>query len=156
MMKLVPAHLVALALFLFSTVPVIAADQVDSETFIGWNLYHDSCVTCHGVGGVGTSLAPDLTESLKHLTATEFRLKVLNRYLIEVPREDAMAETRSIVRDSFIREMNKSEMTEAMGMPMPKWKHNPIVEEHVDYIYKYLKARSIGAIGPDRPELIKE
>lgn len=155
-MKSNNAYLVTLALLLINTVPATATDQVDAGTFIGWSLYHDSCVTCHGEGGVGTALAPDLTESMKRLSAAEFELKVLNRYLLEVPSEDAMSETRSIVRDAFLREMNKAELTDATGMPMPQWKHNPIVTEHVDHIYNYLKARSMGAIGPDRPEITKE
>ena len=86
-------------LLLMNAAPVTTADKVGTETFIGWNLYHDSSVTCHGVGGAGTSLVPDLTESHKALSATEFEFKVLNRYL---------------------------------------------------------KARSMGAIGPGRPEIMKE
>lgn len=155
-MNLTHTFLAALGLFLLDAVPASAADKVDTETFIGWSLYHDSCVTCHGVGGVGTALAPDLTESLKRLSATEFELKVLNRYLLEVPSEDAMSETRTAVRDAFIREINKSEIADATGMPMPEWKHNPIVKRNIDYIYRYLKGRSLGVIGPDRPEIFKE
>lgn len=155
-MNTIHTCLAALALLLIDAVPAFAADKVDAETFIGWKLYHDSCVTCHGVGGVGTKLGPDLTESLKRLSAKEFELKVLNRYLLEVPSEEAMSESRSAVRDAFIREINKSELADAAGMPMPEWKHNPIVKENINYIYRYLKARSLGIIGPGRPEIVKE
>ena len=155
-MKVSGLYLLSAIYLLLNPLSVMATDQVDSDTFIGWKLYHDSCVTCHGVGGVGTPLAPDLTESLQRLSPTEFRLKILNRYLVEVPREDAMSETRTIVRDTFLKEMNKSEMLDEAGMPMPEWKHNPIVSEHVDYLYRYLKARSMGTIGSERPEIIKE
>ncbi len=148
--------LASLSLCLLYTVPVSGADQVDSETFVGWRLYHDTCVTCHGVGGVGSDLAPDLTESVQRLSEKEFELKVLNRYLLEVPVEESRAESRAIVRDAFLKEIQKHELGEETGMPMPEWKHNPIVADHIEYVYRYLKARSTGAIGPGKPEIMKE
>lgn len=153
MTKPIHKSLAALALFSTSLLPAFATDQVDTETFVGWRLYHDTCVTCHGVGGGGAETAPDLTLSLNRLTENEFKTKVLNRYLIEVPSEEVTSENRSAIREAFIREMYKEQASES---PMPEWKHNPIVEEHVNYIYRYLKARSTGAIGPGKPEIIKE
>lgn len=153
MIKPIHKSLTALALCSIYAFPAAAADKVDPETFVGWRLYHDTCVTCHGVGGGGAETAPDLTLSLNRLTKNEFKIRVLNRYLIEVPGEEVRSESRSVVRDAFIREMYKEQATET---PMPEWKHNPIVEEHVDFIYQYLKARSTGAIGPGKPEIMKE
>ncbi len=34
--------------------------KVDAETFLGYNVFHSVCVGCHGVGGAGTDMAPDL------------------------------------------------------------------------------------------------
>lgn len=143
-------------LLIITTGNATANDIVDPETFVGWRMYHDSCVMCHGVGGVGSEIAPDLTESVKRLSLEEFRSKVLHRYLVEIPGEDAMAEGRAVVRNAFLNEIYKKQAAEEAGLPMPEWKHNPIVAEHVDYIYQYLKARSTGAIGPGHPEIMKE
>ena len=156
MIKQCTTFIVSLALGLAYTIPVMAADQVDSETFVGWRLFHDTCVTCHGVGGVGSDIAPDLTESVTRMSEKEFELKVMNRYLLEIPVEESRAESRTMVRDAFLREMRKKELGEETGMPMPEWKHNPIVADHIEYIYRYLKARSTGAIGPGKPEILKE
>lgn len=153
MIKPIHKSLATLALFSIYIFPAAAADKVVPETFVGWRLYHDTCATCHGVGGEGADTAPDLTLSLNRLTKNEFKNKVLNRYLIDVPGEEVRSDSRSAVRDAFIREMYKEQATES---PMPEWKYNPIVEEHVDFIYQYLKERSTGAIGPGKPEIMKE
>ncbi|MFT5350535.1 MAG: hypothetical protein ACI909_003586 [Planctomycetota bacterium] len=39
---------------------------------------------------------------------------------------------------------------------MPRWEYNPLVSKYVQNIYRYLKARSDGVIGPDKPELLDE
>ena len=39
---------------------------------------------------------------------------------------------------------------------MPRWEYNPVVKEHVQNIYRYLKARADGVIGPGKPGILKE
>ena len=39
---------------------------------------------------------------------------------------------------------------------MPRWEYNPMVKEHIKNLYRYLKARADGAIGPDKPGLLKD
>jgi len=58
--------------------------KVDASTFIGWSLFHNTCVGCHGVGGIGTELAPDLTQSISGLSPAEFTTKVFHRYSMPV------------------------------------------------------------------------
>ena len=52
--------------------------RVDKETFNGYRRYGDSCHRCHGPDGVGSSYAPDLTESLKRMSYEDFTNTVIN------------------------------------------------------------------------------
>jgi mono/diheme cytochrome c family protein len=118
--------------------------KVDSATFVGWSVFHHACVGCHGVGGVGSEIAPDLTESIIQLSPEEFRIKVLHQYAIKF--EQAMFE-----------EIQKQELRDRGELAtMPHWENNPIIKENVQNIYRYLKARSDGAIGPGKPKILKE
>jgi mono/diheme cytochrome c family protein len=122
--------------------------KVDASTFIGWSLFHNTCVGCHGVGGVGTELAPDLTQSISGLTPVEFTTKVFHRYSMPVG-------DRTDMTNAIMAEVRKDEMRDSGELErMPQWKNNPLVRAHVLNIYGYLKARHDGAIGPDRPELM--
>ncbi len=122
--------------------------KVDASTFIGWSLFHTTCVGCHGVGGVGTELAPDLTQSISGLTPVEFTTKVFHRYSMPVG-------DRTDMTNAIMAEVRKDEMRDSGELErMPKWKNNPLVRAHVLNIYGYLKARHDGVIGPDRPELM--
>ena len=67
----------AAAVICFSVHPARAADpppytvkgnKVDEHTYKGFLYYGDECFRCHGPGGAGSSYAPALTDSLKHLT----------------------------------------------------------------------------------------
>ena len=122
--------------------------KVDASTFIGWSLFHYACVGCHGVGGVGTELAPDLTESLSGLSPAKFRIKVFHRYSISVG-------DRTDMINAIMAEVRKDEKRDSGELErMPKWKNNPIIRTHVLNIYGYLKARHDGVIGPEKPELM--
>jgi len=122
--------------------------KVDASTFIGWSLFHNTCVGCHGVGGVGTELAPDLTESVSALSTVEFTTKVLHRYSMPVG-------DRTDMTNAMMAEVRKDEMRESGELAkMPEWKNNPLVRAHVRNIYSYLKARHDGVIGPEKPELM--
>jgi hypothetical protein len=41
-------------------------------TFTGWLRYSALCQTCHGTGGVGSAIAPDLTQALKSFDKRQF------------------------------------------------------------------------------------
>ena len=130
--------------------------KVDARVFLGWNMYQQTCIACHGVDGLGSATAPDLTAAVARLNSKEFEVKVLNRYLIEVPTEELASEAgRSAVQQAFIEQINASEARAAGGTGMPAWENNPAVRERIAALYSYLKARSDGALGPGRPELIK-
>jgi len=39
---------------------------------------------------------------------------------------------------------------------MPRWENNPIIKDHLQNNYSFLKARADGAIGTGKPEILKE
>src|SRR5579859_4371556 len=80
-------------LILFAAVPLLptaarAADDakpykvengiVDQGTYNGYRRYGESCLRCHGPDGSGSSYAPNLTDSLKHMTKEQFQEVVIN------------------------------------------------------------------------------
>jgi len=130
--------------------------KVDQDTFLGWNIFHNTCVTCHGVGGSGTDIAPDLTESIKKYTPEKFRIRVLNRYLVTLSADEVRAENLGAVRDAFLAEVAKKELQDPGAMNMPQWESNPVVKARIMNIYGYLKARSDGVLGPEHPEVLKD
>jgi len=134
----------------------VEGNRVDQQTFLGWNLFHDTCVGCHGAGGTGTAMAPDLTASVARMSPVEFETKVLQRYLISLPKEEAMSDDRTALRRAMIAEINKQQSRESGGAVMPKWEHNPMVRERIQDIDRYLKARADGVLGAGKPELMKE
>ncbi len=147
-------------LALFSTTAIAGGDsefyqakdgKVDAATFIGWSTFHSTCVTCHGVGGVGSEAAPDLTEIADRLSPEQFRLKVMHRKIIKFTADDWIN-----MEESLFKEIAKQEQRDKGELEkMPRWKHNPTVTKYVSNIYRYLKARADNAIGPDKPGLLK-
>ena len=125
--------------------------KVDPGTFLGWSLYNDTCVACHGVGGSGSEIAPDLTKSLEKYPLEQFQIWVLKRYLVTLPADAVSAENTSLVRDAMLAEIAKEESKDPEAIDMPKWDANPVVKTRIRNIYSYLKARADGVLGPDRP-----
>ena len=126
--------------------------KVDAETFVGWNVFHHACVECHGVGAVGTDLAPDLTQSIDKMSPGRFRAKVLHRISMSYSEYD-----RTAMQNAMMEEVMKQEKRDQGELEeMPKWHYNPTIRQHVSNIYSYLKARSAGVIGPDKPGIIRE
>lgn len=130
--------------------------NVDPGTFLGWSMYHDTCVTCHGVGGSGSEIAPDLTKSIEKYSFKKFQNWVLKRYLVTLPADAVSAENTTLVRDAMLAEIAKAESKEPGTIDMPKWGANPVVKSRIRNIYSYLKARADGVLGPDRPGVLKE
>lgn len=128
--------------------------KVDGRTFLGWRVFHFACVSCHGVGALGTQAGPNLVERISRFSPREFEVRVLNRYLIPVSPEDAASESGSPVRQAFLEEIRQAEARQPEAISMPRWESNPIVGERIEAIYAYLRARADGALGPDRPELL--
>jgi methanol metabolism-related c-type cytochrome len=124
-----------LALGLAFTVPVARAEdekpykiengKVDKATFNGYRRYGNSCLQCHGPDGAGSSYAPNLTESLKHMSYDDFAYTVIN---------------------------GRQNVTAAQQNVMPSFGHVDDVAMYLNDIYAYLKARSDGALGRGRPE----
>lgn len=122
-----------------------------SETFVGWHVFHHACVECHGVGAVGSDLAPDLTKSIDKLSPARFRIKVLHRISMFYSEGD-----RTAMQDAMMEEVMKQEKRDRGELEnMPRWHYNPTIRQHIGNIYSYLKARSAGVIGPDKPGIIQ-
>ena len=99
--------------------------RVDRETFNGYRRYGNSCLQCHGPDGAGSSYAPNLVESLKHLTQEQFNETVIN---------------------------GRQNVTQSQQSVMPSFGHVEDVALYINDIYGYLKARSDGALGRGRPQ----
>jgi methanol metabolism-related c-type cytochrome len=104
-------------------------DHVDKGTYNGYRRYGDACMRCHGPDGAGSSYAPDLTDSLKHLSREQFDDVVING------RQNVSASSDKV---------------------MPAFGTTEDVVTYLDDIYAYLKARSDGALGRGRPKRIGE
>jgi methanol metabolism-related c-type cytochrome len=105
----------------------IVDGKVDLPTFNGYRRYGESCLRCHGPDGAGSSYAPDLTDSLKHMTEDQFAAVVIN---------------------------GRKNVTTSSENVMPSFGMTEDVVNYLNDIYGYLKARSDGALGRGRPKRI--
>jgi mono/diheme cytochrome c family protein len=101
--------------------------KVDENTMKGYLYYGDQCARCHGPAGLGSSYAPNLTDSLKTLSKEQFEETVIN---------------------------GKKEVNQASDRVMPAFGLNVDVATNLDNIYGYLKARSDGKLGRGHPDVI--
>jgi methanol metabolism-related c-type cytochrome len=108
---------------------VVKDGKVDQHTYNGWRRYTESCLRCHGPDGAGSSYAPDLTESLKHMSEDEFKEIVIN---------------------------GRKNVNTASENIMPPFGEAEDVVNYLDDIYAYLKARSDGVLGRGRPERFEQ
>ena len=129
----------------------IVGGKVDRGTYTGWRLFHTTCYGCHGVGGVGTDLAPNVVERVKDLTPRAFAAKVLTSYRIVQPADASSAADRSAALDALIEEVLRRERGTRALIAMPAWDDDPQVNPHVLDLYAYLSARADGKLGPSRP-----
>jgi methanol metabolism-related c-type cytochrome len=102
----------------------ITDGKVDKKTFNGWRRYTESCLRCHGPDGAGSSYAPSLVDSAKHLTQDEFNDIVVN---------------------------GRTNVNAASENVMPPFGEVEDVVSYLDDIWAYLKARADGALGRGRP-----
>ncbi len=131
----------AVAALVMGTSPMLAAEadqsaekpytvtdgKVDKKTFNGWRRYTESCMRCHGPDGAGSSYAPSLVNSVKHMTQDEFNDIVVN---------------------------GRTNVNAASENVMPPFGEVEDVVSYLDDIWAYLKARADGVLGRGRPPRI--
>jgi len=99
--------------------------KVDKATYNGYRRYTDACLRCHGPDGAGSSYAPNLTDSLKHLSHDDFVSTVMG---------------------------GKQDLSAGQNKVMPAFGNVSDVTDYLEDIYAYLKARSDGVLDRGRPE----
>ena len=102
----------------------ITDGKVDLKTYNGWRRYTESCMRCHGPDGAGSSYAPDLVDSAKHMTKEQFEDIVIN---------------------------GRTNVNTASENVMPAFGEVEDVVLYLDDIWAYLKARADGVLGRGRP-----
>jgi mono/diheme cytochrome c family protein len=102
----------------------ITNGKVDLKTYNGWRRYTESCMRCHGPDGAGSSYAPDLVDSAKHMTKEQFEDIVIN---------------------------GRTNVNTASENVMPPFGEVEDVVLYLDDIWAYLKARADGVLGRGRP-----
>lgn len=131
----------------------IVNGKVDESTYLGWRAYHSACHTCHGPDAVGTAVAPSLVERVKSLSARDFTIKVLTSYRIVVPSSEASSDDSTAVREAFLEEVLRRERGQ---LAMPAWESESSIRPYVLDLYAYLRARADGALGPGKPERLRD
>lgn len=104
----------------------------DYQTWRGYKKYSANCLACHGPDGLGSSFAPNLTESLQRINYYDFAGIIVNG------------------------QQNKWHPVNSI---MPAWGEDLNVMCFLDGIYVYLRGRADGAIGrgePKKPSVNKE
>ena len=101
--------------------------MVDQHVYNGYRRYGESCHRCHGPDGSGSSYAPNLTESLKHLSYEQFADVIIN---------------------------GRQNVTQSQNNVMPAFGTTEDVVNYIDDIYGYLKARSDDKLGRGRPKRV--
>ena len=97
---------------------------VDWYTYVGFTRYSAECLRCHGPDGMGSTYAPALTDSMKHLTYSDFFGIVAG---------------------------GKKDVSASKELVMPALGENKNVMCFIDAIYIYLRARGDEAVGRGRP-----
>ena len=133
---------------------VVIDGRVDAGTYAGWKLFHTHCVACHGIGGGGTGVAPNLVERIGNYTPRGFATKVLTSYRIVPMSPDSGPPEDPAERDALLELVMKRERSDRGQPLMPAWEPNPEVAPHVLDLYAYLNARAEGGLGPGQPKLL--
>lgn len=133
---------------------VVTDGRVDRGTYAGWKLFHTHCDGCHGVGGVGTGVAPNLLERIGNYTPRGFATKVLTSYRIVPMAPDGAPPDTDAERDALLEQVMKRERTDRGQPLMPAWDTDAEVAPHVLDLYAYLNARAAGVLGPGKPKLL--
>lgn len=97
---------------------------VDWYTFSGYRRFNSTCEVCHGFDGAGSSFGPDLTQSLKTLSYSDF-LGIVSS--------------------------GKQDVNAAQQLVMPAFGTNKNAICYIDDLYVYLRARAVGGLPTGRP-----
>jgi methanol metabolism-related c-type cytochrome len=106
------------------TFKVTPDGKVDYYSYAGFVRYSANCLQCHGPDGLGSTYAPALTESLKHLSYDQVVAIVAS---------------------------GKKNVSASENLVMPALGDNKNVMCYLDAIYVYLRGRADGAIQRGRP-----
>ncbi len=98
---------------------------VDWYTYIGYQQYGANCLQCHGPDGLGSTYAPSLVDALKSMSTSDVMGTIIG---------------------------GKQDVSASQDLVMPAFGTNKNIMCYIDAIYIYLRARSDGALGRDRPE----
>ena len=129
--------------------------RVDRGTYLGWRVFHTACYGCHGFGGVGTDVAPNLLERVRTMTPRAFATKVLTSYRLMPSGAGARAEDRVREREATLEDILRRERgSTASRVVMPAWESDKSVQPHVLDLYAYLSARADGKLGPGQPKVL--
>lgn len=123
--------------------------RVDRGTYAGWRVFHSACHACHGVGGGGTDLAPNLLTRIGGTTPRAFAARVLASYRLVAPEDEAAS--NAATPDTMLEQIMRRERGSGARVIMPAWESDPQVAPHVLDLYAYLSARADGRIGPGQP-----
>ncbi|MBL8381184.1 MAG: hypothetical protein JNM79_25170 [Burkholderiales bacterium] len=123
--------------------------RVDRGTYAGWRVFHSACHACHGVGGGGTDLAPNLLTRIGGMTPRAFAARVLASYRLVAPEDDTAS--GAATPDTMLEQIMRRERGSGARVIMPAWESDPQVSPHVLDLYAYLSARADGRIGTGQP-----
>jgi Cytochrome C oxidase, cbb3-type, subunit III len=126
--------------------------RVDRGTYLGWKLFHSACHSCHGVGGVGTGVAPNLLERVPTMTPRDFASKVLTSYRLVSPADEDTAQGHDATLEQILRRDRHAARGQVV---MPAWGGDATVPPHVLDLYAYLSARAAGDLGPGQPRFMR-
>jgi len=126
---------------------------VDESTYLGWRTFHSACHGCHGVDATGTEVAPNLVERVRDMSLAQFTAKVLSSYRIVLPASEARGDDSTALREQFLEEVRRRESGQIV---MPAWEGDDRAEPYLIDLYRYLRARGDGALGPGEPRQVAE
>jgi mono/diheme cytochrome c family protein len=126
----------------------IVDGRVDRGTYLGWRLFRSACQNCHGVGGVGTAVAPNLLERVQKMTPRDFASKVITSYRLVSPADEGTAQGHEATLEQILRRDRHAARGQIV---MPAWGGDAAVPPHVLDLYAYLSARAAGDLGPGPP-----
>jgi methanol metabolism-related c-type cytochrome len=98
--------------------------KVDWYTMSGYLRYNANCIVCHGPDGMGSTYAPSLVDALKGMDYAHFAGIIVG---------------------------GKKDVNASQELVMPAFGDNRNVMCYMPDIYTYLRARSDGAVGRNRP-----
>ena len=134
----------------------VMGGRVDAGTYAGWRAFHATCYACHGVGGVGTTAAPNLVARIGSMTPRTFAAKVLASYRIVAPDEGPPTDKGASTPDTMLEQIMRRERGNGGRVIMPEWEGDARVDPHVLDLYAYLSARADGKIGPGQPRRARD